>query len=252
MHSLTTKILVGKRLFMYCCFFMCYIGLAQQTNTNIVAKLKIEQTDNAIKLVAVASNTTEVYYSLRYAVSIIRPDPNAPDKTIKDSKEERFTIAPIESKEVAETTFTIDEEERVIALFLIYDEDEKLVGRYRHVFNDENEKEEEDKVLPNDGIEFFGIIADESKTKLGKDFYDYFYFYHTFYKIEGQKIISVKEIVSFRRNTRIQVVIEDNVVFEFYSQPSDEFIESMAKEGIQRVYRYFENLKKENAYITKY
>jgi hypothetical protein len=59
-----------------------------------------------------------------------------------------------------------------------------------------------------------GIISDETKTKVGKDFYDlYYYLYHT--QISAKKIVVLTEEFSFARNTKIIVGIENEIIFEF-------------------------------------
>jgi hypothetical protein len=60
-----------------------------------------------------------------------------------------------------------------------------------------------------------GIISDETKTKVGKDFYDlYYYLYHD-YSDKRKKIVVLTEEFSFARNTKIIVGIENEIIFEF-------------------------------------
>jgi hypothetical protein len=44
--------------------------------------------------------------------------------------------------------------------------------------------------LPIDGFELRGIVTDETKTKVGKDFYDLYYYKYNEYKINSSMIVS--------------------------------------------------------------
>jgi hypothetical protein len=47
--------------------------------------------------------------------------------------------------------------------------------------------------LPIDGFELRGIVTDETKTKVGKDFYDLYYYKYNEYKINSSMIVSISE-----------------------------------------------------------
>jgi hypothetical protein len=79
----------------------------------------------------------------------------------------------------------------------------------------EQKKKEQPQRLLTEGFELTGIISDETKTKVGKDFYDlYYYLYHD-YQISAKKIVVLTEEFSFARNTKIIVGIENEIIFEF-------------------------------------
>lgn len=221
------------------------MSFSQVTNTEVVGELEVEIVDDVPVITASAINKTDVYYNLKHVLSFIT---HYPDKTTsKESFEDFFTLEPKQSLQLKKSSITIDTDNNMIVLLLIYDEDEKLIAKDRIVL-----KEVLESNKPNDGIKLLGIVADETKTKFGKDFYDFFYYYYNYYKIKGEKIIKIEEIVSFRRNTQIQVTIDGNVIFTFFSRPDNEFLEEMSKIALRRVVKYFERLEKENVYITQY
>jgi hypothetical protein len=65
----------------------------------------------------------------------------------------------------------------------------KLIGKDRVVL-DEKKKV---AALPIDGFELRGIVTDETKTKVGKDFYDLYYYKYNEYKINSSMIVSISE-----------------------------------------------------------
>jgi hypothetical protein len=62
--------------------------------------------------------------------------------------------------------------DEVIVLLLFYNENKELIGKDRVVLGDEKSS----VALPIDGFELRGIVTDETKTKVGKDFYDLYYY----------------------------------------------------------------------------
>ena len=230
--------------------FFILQSFSQITNTNVVGNLNVETIDNVSKIIAKSSNTTDVYYSLKFVFSVIYYDSN--NNTSKESIEELFTLGPYQTIDLHQTFIKIEDDNKIILLLLIYDEDDKLIAKDRVVFNEDEVQKTTIINKPKDGIELLGIVADETKTKFGKDFYDFFYFYYTYNKINGDKVVKIDELRSFRRNTKITISVEEEVVFEFYSRPDNEFLEEMAKTAIRQVFKYFQKLKTEKSYITQY
>jgi len=230
--------------------FLCQCFYGQYTNTEVVAKIKTEKIDDILALSAEATNATEVYKSLKYTFSIFRTDSN--NKLIKSDQEGRFTLEANEQKKLATTSVGIDETDKIIILLLIYEEN-TIIGKDRLAFNEEvkeNVKEEEN--ASDDGIELKGIVIEETKTKPGKDFYEFFYNSYTLNNINGSRIVGVYEKLSFGRSTIIQVKIEDRVIHEFLGKPDIEYLEQMSKISIRRVYKYFKDLKKQKKDIFQF
>ena len=240
-----------KRLITLLVFqFFILQSFSQITNTDVIGNLDVETIDNVSKIIAKSSNTTDVYYSLKYVFSVINYDSN--NNTSKESIEELFTLDPNQTKDLYQTSISIEDDNKIILLLLIYDEDDKLIAKDRIVFNEDEEQKNTLKDEPKDGIVLLGIVADETKTKFGKDFYDFFYFYYTYNKVNGDKVVKIDEMRSFRRNTKITISIEEEVVFEFFTRPDIEFLEEMSKTAIRQVFKHFQKLKKEKSYITQY
>ncbi|WP_299900767.1 CsgE family curli-type amyloid fiber assembly protein [uncultured Aquimarina sp.] len=231
--------------------FIFQFASSQFTNTDVIAKLKTERIDDIISVNAEATNATEVYKSLKYTFSIFRTDTT---KTVsKSNQEERFTLEANEQKSLTNTTIGVDEKDKIVMLLLVYEED-KIVGKARIAFNEKDQKKEkeEEEYVEDDGIVLKGIVIEETKTKPGKDFYDFFYTSYTLNRINGSKIVGVYEKLSFGRSTIIQVKIEDKVIHEFLGKPDIEYLEQMSKVSIRRVYKYFKDLKKQKRDIFQY
>ncbi|WP_405205464.1 CsgE family curli-type amyloid fiber assembly protein [Aquimarina sp. LLG6339-5] len=232
-------------------FFLVFqFSNGQHTNIEVVAKIKTERIDDIVSISAEATNATEVYKSLKYTFSVFRTD--SKNNVTKNNQEERFTLEANEQKSLAVTSVGVDEQDKIVILLLIYEE-ETIVGKDRIAFNEETKKKEkEEEYVEDDGIELKGIVIEETKTKPGKDFYEFFYNSYTLNRINGSKIVGVYEKLSFGRSTIIQVKIEDKVIHEFLGKPDIEYLEQMSKISIRRVYKYFKDLKKQKRDIFQY
>ena len=177
----------------YVLIVMVYqFSIAQYTNTEVVAKIKTTTIDDSVMVIGTAINTTEVYKSLTYVLSVFKTDNNA--NISKNKQEGKFTL----------------------------------------------------------GVILTGIVLDETKTKPGRDFYDYFYNSYTLNQIIGNKVVGVYETLSFGRSTIIQIKIEDVIVHEFLGKPDLEYLDHMSKVSIRKVYKYFKDLKKQKHAIFQY
>jgi len=230
-------------------FLIVNFSKAQLTNSEVVARIKTEKIDDVITVRAEAANTTEVYKSLRYSFAVFRTD--STNNVTKNSQEGRFTLEANEQKKLTTTALGADESDKIVMLLLIYEED-AIIGKSRVAVNEKNKTKETEEEYAEDGIELKGIVIEETKTKPGKDFYDFFYNSYTLNRINGSKIVGVYEKLSFGRSTIIQVKIEDKVIHEFLGKPDLEYLEQMSRTAIRRVYKYFKDLKKQKKDIFQY
>ena len=163
----------------------------------------------------------------------------------------RMTLEPINKVILSKTQINRGKDDQIIVLLLIYDEDNVIIGKDRIVFG----QEEEPKVSvlkPNDGLEMIGIVSNETKTKLGNDFYDFFYSEFSKLKINSNKIIYVQEELTFGRTTKITVNIDGEIIEEFIARPEEDFLKYMSQTASSKVFKYFKNIEKQNKSIMQY
>ncbi len=228
---------------------------AQHLNTKVEAILNIdEKEDNLIEITGGARNVTEEVYALRYELSVISS--NKGENHSKNQQSGYFTLEGFQQKELSTTVTKVTEDKRIIILLLIYDEEDRLLGSRRKMISSGFEKKEENEVLsykkPNEGIQLKGLIVENTKTKFGKDFYDFFGQQFRLNGMPENKIIYIEEKINFGRTTRIIVRIDQQLVFQFFAKPQLEYLKEMAKISLQRVNRYFEQEKKNDRLIKRY
>lgn len=241
-----------KKLFTFLfVVFLYQFSHGQITNTKVVSKLHVDVIDGVSVITPKVSNTTDVYYSLRYDFSIIEHD--SVNNINKESKEDLFVLGPFQTKELSQMSINSKSDNKIIAFVLIYDDEDNLLAKDRLVFNDDEKVTPKKEVkMPRDGLVLLGLVTDQTKTKFGKDFYDFFYFYYTFNNVKGEKVVNIGEERSFGRTTKVTISIEEDIVMQFITRPDQEYLEEMAKTAVRQVFRHFLKLKQEKSYITQY
>ena len=271
-------------ILIFIAFFTLHFSIGQNTNTEIIAGLKVETTDRISTVIAQVFNRTEIYFNLRYVFSIVTFDKNyaaskvslkdflstedvgnktlndfinsnnASKYTTKETAEDFFSIDPYQTKDLFKISLETAIDNKIIVLLLIYDDDDNIVATSRVIFNDDNgvKKEIVEEDLPKEDVELTGLVLEETLTKNGRDFYDKFYSYYSYNEIKGDEVVVIDEMFTFRTRTKIIVKIGDEEINSFFGSSNDEYIDDMARMSVQKVYRYFENKKKEKTYITQY
>ena len=98
-----------------------------------------------------------------------------------------------------------------------------------------------------DALEIDGLILDETRTKIGRDFYELFYSKWTPPPGSSDFLITIKELPSRGIGARVSIVVNDNAVLSRFLQPRGDIVEEQANISISFVKRYLkqnENLKK--------
>lgn len=222
---------------------------AQTVQTDVKAKIVLEEVEGNIKITGTAENTSDIIQSLTYKLSVIKKNKNS-DNRSTNAQEGVFTLNPNENKNLSTTQINKSSQDEIIILLLFYDENEQIVSKDRVVISDEKKKDK--VIILDDGIEMTGIVTDETKTKIGKDFYDNYYYLYRDYNLNAKQIIKINEELSFGRNTKIMIMVENEVVFEFLARPDEEFLQAMAKSALYETYQYLKKLENEKKYITQY
>lgn len=242
----------------FCTIVFTYSGYGQIYNSEVEAKINLSSNDGFLEIIGTAKNKTEVNQSLRYELSTIKSSGSG--NSSKNAQNGRFTLEPNEVKELSRTSVNTEEGSNIIILLLVYDLDDNLIGKDRFVIDEgkEGQKEEDIKGYnqsneqSEDGIVLRGIVTDETKTKAGKDFFRYFYSAYSTNNVNADKIVTVNEEFGMGRSTRIEVRVENELVFQFFAQTKDDYLRSMSNVALGRVVRYLQQQEKNTASIFKY
>jgi len=245
--------------------FFTACGFSQTYNTKVEAKIELETIAGFIEIKGTAFNKTALSQSLRYVLSVIKNDPKYSNSS-KNDQSGRFVLNPFQKMNLSSTTVNANDKDRIIILLLVYDFNDQLLGKDRIVINGNesdilaaNKKNYNSRLVSpdakyeeDDGVVFRGIVIEETKTKLGRDFYAMFYSSYLQYKINGHKIVTIKEALAIANNTKIQVFVDNTMVMEFIVRPQTEFLKTMKNEAIRRVYLQLKKLEQEKKIVKHY
>jgi hypothetical protein len=230
-----------------CFFFLAECVNAQFINKNFEAKIEIKEFEEMVVITGTVENLTDVYENLYFKLSVIKKGNS--NNTSSNSQEGRFTIKPDEKKSLSKTQINIEENDKAIVLLLIYNEDDLLVGKDRVELQDikNDEANNNDK-----GIEITGLVSDETKTKIGKDFYELYFKKYSEASINGTEIVTIEEELNFGRTTKIKVYISNVLISNFIAFPDEEFLQYKAEEAVLKTKKYFKDSKNKKRYVTQY
>ena len=229
-----------------------YIGYSQNFNKEVEPIINIqEKASDFYTITASAKNLTQTALSLSYELSVIKKGVN--NSTNKQSN--YFSLQASEIKSLASTSINHNDSTEIVILLIFKDDSEKIISTKRKLIkSNENEiiKEEISYQKKNEGIKLTGFVTENTKTKPGKDFYDFFYQQYMLSGLESERMISVGEIISFGRTTRLIVEVEDRVVYQFFARPKLDYLRENADKAINEVSRYLQYLENRNEYTNQY
>jgi len=239
---------------------------AQGYNNEVIAKIALEDKFNTVTITGTALNHSEINQSLRYVLTVFKGGKDSANKS-KNSQAGFFTLNPGQQKNLSVTSINSNNKERIIILLLIYNLEDDLIGKDRIVLNDGGAGdskiilERNDDTISNsqdtqfrkaDGVVLRGIVIEDTKTKLGSDFYKMFYIDYLNNEINGREIVLIKEVLAIGNNTKIEIHVGSDILIEFIIRPQISFLTEMKDHSIARVQRYFLNLEKNGAQVRRY
>lgn len=234
---------------------------AQFFNKEIKAKIKAEKTSEFYTFKAIAENVTPSDYNLKYAFMVFKTDDN--NNTTKSSQENRFFLKANEKKVLSSVTVNYSVTNKTIIALLIYDKDGKPVGQDRiELANggqtqlDTSPKQLEavtkDQAAPQDGYIKKGLVYKKTISKAGQDFYRFFYQKYYNLGVTTPHDILITESFARGRTTKVEILVENQLVWRFFSQPRKDFLKEMSDIAFDRAIARLRVLQKQDKQLTKY
>ena len=204
---------------------------------DVKAKINLFQSDIFVQIDAVVENGAHIYEEkLSYQLLMLHRQVG----TKSYGKEERngnFELLPNEEKTIASYKFNIKENEELKAYLFIRDKD-KLIAKDSVNINEVVEILQTTSIR-EDEIEIIGLVVENVKTKIGKDFYDFFY---QKYNGSGTKypfVININEKPFLGgRGALVSVEIGDDKIFEFQARPDEEMLQNAAVYALKLIENY--------------
>ncbi|CAN1530158.1 Curli assembly protein CsgE [Flavobacteriaceae bacterium] len=230
--------------------FLTQSNYSQVVYKEVKAKIEVEKVENILFIKGTAENLKSVYKSIAFKLTVFKKN-KLNSNNSKNSQDGRIILDPQQKVILSKTQINESKDDQIILLLIIYDENNVIIGKDRIEMGIDDESKL-GQTQPNDGLEMMGIVSNDTKTKLGNDFYELFYKEYTKLKIKSTKIVTVQEELTFGRTTKIMVSVDGEVVNEFVSRPDEDYMKYMAEYVSNEVFKYFKNLEKQNKSIMRF
>ncbi|GER60001.1 hypothetical protein ULMA_21090 [Patiriisocius marinus] len=234
---------------------------AQFYNKEVKASIKVEKSSEFYTFKAISENLTPSDYNLRYEFMVFKTDEN--NNSSKSSQENRFFIKANEKQLLSSVTINYNVTGKIVIALLIYDENDKPIGQDRIELSEGGQTQLEDypekaeavtrdQAAPQDGFVKRGLVLKKTLTKTGSDFYRFFYEKCYNLGLKTPHDILITESFARGRTTRIEVLVENKLVWQFFSQPKKDFLKQMAETAFERSIAQLRILQKQDKQLTQY
>lgn len=204
-----------------------------QEDRGIVAKIENETVEKQLKIKATVTNNSPTYEELNYLLVSIKRGGNGNLSNNKQSG--KFSINPGETKSLSEINVGLENKDALKAFLYIRDEQtQKLISKDSLEINQNFFKKKITQVEKEEAFELKGLTIDETKTKVGRDFYDMFYIQYSQIPDKSSSSVKISELPTRGTSGQINIEIEDKIIYSFVTNPSEDFL----REQIVNTIRY--------------
>lgn len=214
-----------KTLFSILLVFFLANKISAQTNEVLSGKIVTENVEGLLKIKAIATSDSKPFYGLNYIMVSVKKGKSGNSSNKQSGK---FSLKANETKIISETTINLANKDALkVYLFLKDDETDDVLAKDSLEINSES-FDSEVSYIPEQVMELTGLTIDDTKTRLGQSFYEAFFKKYNQMPKKFEGTVTISELPSIGRSTRITVSQDDQVIYAFFSKPDDEVLEAEA------------------------
>ena len=208
----------------------------EKAKDSIQAKIRLVKNDNFINLYAEAINySRSIQSELNYSMLSVKK--NGEGNLSRNIQSGEFSILLDEVKTLSNQKLNISATDE-IKVYLFVRKKDKLISKDSLRITAIDDKYSNTPIFESN-LEL-GLIVENVMTKLGKDFYDFFSQINQLNSTNYPFVIVVNEKPSLGgRNSEINILINDETVYRFRTQPKEEYLYNNAKEANRIIYNYY-------------
>lgn len=207
-----------------------------QDDKKIVAKIEKDVVEKQLKIKALVTNNTSTYQELNYLLISIKK--GASGNLSNNKQSGKFSINPNESKALSEMSVNLDQRDAIKAFLYIRDEQtQKLLAKDSLEINQDFFKKSVSVVEKEEAFELSGLTIDETKSKVGRDFYDLFYIQYSQIPDKSSSAITITELPARGTSGQINIQVDDKLVYSFMTNPNEDYL----KEQLDYTLRYIKD-----------
>jgi hypothetical protein len=207
-----------------------------QDDKKIVAKIEKDVVEKQLKIKALVTNNTSTYQELNYLLVSIKK--GASGNLSNNKQSGKFSINPNESEALSEMSVNLDQRDAIKAFLYIRDEQtQKLLAKDSLEINQDFFKKSVSVVEKEEAFELSGLTIDETKSKVGRDFYDLFYIQYSQIPDKSNSAITITELPARGISGQINIQVDDKLVYSFMTNPSEDYL----REQLDYTLRYIKD-----------
>lgn len=210
---------------------------AQEDSVTVIPNIEKTEMEDMISLKARATNGSKSYQELDYLFIAIKRGNSG---NLSNSRQSgKITLAPSETKKISEINIRLDKNDALKSfLYLRNEQSHKLIAKDSLEINPKELKQDEQNNPEDPLYELKGLTIDETKTKIGKDFYDLFFIDYSNLKDKADSPVTITELPTRGTTTQISILTEDRTLYSFISNPSEDYLRETAKLVIRIINDY--------------
>ncbi|KFF27158.1 curli-like amyloid fiber formation chaperone CsgH [Chryseobacterium vrystaatense] len=212
-----------------------------QEDKKVNARIESSVLENQIKLKAVVTNNTAVYKELNYLLISIKKG-NAGNLS-NNQQSGKFSINPNEVKVLSEINVNLEPKDALKVFLYVRDEEtRKLITKDSLELNTDLFRKKTAMIEEDAVYELKGLTIDETKTKVGKDFYDLFYIQYSQIPDKSSGAITISELPLRGTSGQISIQIDDKVIYSFMTNPNEDYLKEQLAASLKYIKEF--NTKK--------
>lgn len=224
-----------KTLIAILVIFFLPTKISAQKTSGVSGKILTNLSDGRLKIKTVAINSSDLYHDLNYILVSLKKGKSGSSTNKQGGK---FSLAPNETKDLSEMNFNLNKNDGLkIYLFLKDEETDQLVSKDSLEINP-NQFSSEVDYIPESNLELTGLTIDDTKTRMGQMFYESFFKKYNQIPKKFEGTVTISELPSLGRNSRIVVAIDDQMIYNFVTKPDEESIDAEADRALANLAQY--------------
>lgn len=218
--------------------------------SNIKAAIDVKQTEDILDIKAKAINNDDIIHGLNYLLIVIKQSKTG---NLSNNKQEgEFVIQPNQEKLLSGIFLNITKEDQLKIYLFIRNEKENMLISKDSVFiniapNTQTQNLKQTTNMANlkraakEDYTIKGIMVDNTKSKVGKDFFDMLFNQYSQLSEKYTFTITLRELPSFSNNGIISIEVEDLTIFTLRAIPNEEYLNLQLQLCLQQINNYNKN-----------
>ncbi|SDJ67807.1 curli production assembly/transport protein CsgE [Chryseobacterium jejuense] len=205
-----------------------------QEDKKVSAKIESTTLENQIRIKAVVVNNTAVYKELNYLLISIKKGNGG--NLSNNQQSGKFSVNPNQVKILSEISVNLEPKDALKAFLYIRDEESKaLVAKDSLELNSDLFKKKTAKAEDDAVYELKGLTIDETKTKVGKDFYDMFYIQYSQLPDKSSSAVTISELPLRGTSGQINIQMDDKIIYSFITNPGEDYLKEQLASSLKYI-----------------